>query len=1201
MRNNRKQVSYKTSLLLSVILIVSLILSSVMPTGTSPKAFAEIGDNHTEQDSQENDNNLRLWYTSPASIVLHDRNRSWEYETLPIGNGYMGNLIFGGISKERIHVNEKTMWSGGPGSVPNYNGGNRTSFDAENLADFREKLADKSTEVFGLKWGRGPENNPHLWKMFGDLRGLGKYEDFGDVYLDFEPSGINDDEATNYVRDLDLTTAVASVAFDHDGISYKREYFTSYPDNVTVMKLSASQPGSLSFNTNITSAQSSSLRTIVAEGDTITLKGRIADNDLKYEAQLRVLPQGGSLTPKEDGTIEVRDADSVVILLTAGTDYKNDYPTYRGEDPHEAVTDRIENASSKSYKELLDRHLEDYQEIFSRVSLDLGDKLPNVPTDVLLEKYKNGDHNKALEVLIYQMGRYLAIAGSREGTLPANLVGMWLIGDARNYWNADYHFNVNVQMNYWPVLSTNMSEVALSFNDYVDSLREPGRVTAAMSAGVKSEPGEENGFLVHTQNNPFGMTAPGGSQEYGWNVTGAAWALQNVYDYYRFTGDVDYLREKIYPMMKEQAKFWQSFLIWSEEQQRMVVSPSISPEQGPTAQGTTYDQSLVWQLLKETIEAAEILGVDEDLRAEWKELQDQLDPIIIGEAGQIKEWYEETIPGKAKAPGLPEIDIPNWQAGFDGPHRHASHLIGLFPGNLINKDRPEYMEAAKISLLERGFQATGWAKAHKINMWARTMDSSNTYRLIQSMIKGGNAGILPNLLNSHGGGASNLEYPIFQIEGNFGLTSGMTEVLLQSHLDYIQLLPTLPYEWKDGSFEGLRARGNFEIDTKWSDMRATEIHIHSGSGNKLKLFYPKINGATITDASGSSISYNNEGSDYIEFPTEAGQSYTITNIPEAKPLPSAPTLEKANRITDEAVLLEWTEGHNADSYTLYRTATSGFNYTEIASGLTDTIYVDDQAPAANGPYYYVVIANNDTGKSGYSNELQGQIDFGPNLVLNKPASASSVWGNDPDYSADKAVDGNSETRWASVDDMDKNEWLEVDFGKETTFNTVYLHEWGNRIAEYEIQYWDGDSWINAYTGSTIGAGSTVSFPAVTGSKVRLYISSLVEEATGGPTIYEFRVHHAKYLSDNVSAVGLKDLVEQFEAEGEFRDNRAAHSLKVHLTAVNVYEEKGLDDKVVKHMEGFKLLLNYQQEDKLISKQAYHILKANADSLLQKWE
>lgn len=944
-------------------IIVVFIISSVHPILTKPKA-----ETINKQEEHESDNNLRLWYTSPASIELKDNNRSWEYETLPIGNGYMGNLIFGGISKDRIHINEKTMWSGGPGSVPEYNGGNRTFFDEGNLTDFREKLADKSEEVFGLEWGGTSEqHNPYLWKMFGDLRGLGKYEDFGDVYVDFEPSGIVESQVTNYVRDLDLTNAIASVSFDQEGISYKREYFTSYPDNVTVMKFTASEPGSLSFNTSITTAQSSELSTIKAEEDLITLKGRIADNNLKYESQLKVLNKGGSLTSKNDGTIEVHEADSVILLLTAGTDYKNEYPTYRGEDPHDAVTSRIVDASKKTYEELLNRHLEDYQEIFSRVDLELGDELTNVPTNELLESYKNGDHNKALEVLVYQMGRYLAIAGSREGTLPSNLVGMWLIGDSRAYWNADYHFNVNVQMNYWPVLSANMAEIALPFNEYVDSIREPGRITAEMSAGVKSGPGEENGFLVHTQNNPFGMTAPGGSQEYGWNVTGSSWALQNVYDYYRFTGDVDYLREKIYPMMKEQAKFWQQFLIWSEEQQRMVVSPSISPEQGPTAQGTTYDQSLVWQLLKETIEASEILDADEDLREEWKELKGQLNPIMIGDDGQIKEWYEETTPGKAKSPGLDEIEIPNWQAGFDGPHRHASHLIGLHPGNLINQENPEYMEAAKISLLERGFEATGWAKAHKINMWARTMDRENTYRLIQSMLKGGNAGILPNLLSSHGGGASNLEYPIFQIDGNFGLTSGITEVLLQSHTDKIHLLPTLPYEWKDGSFKGLRARGNFEINARWSDMRATEIHIQSDSGNKLKLSYPQINGAIVVDSLGSPIRYTSEGPDYIEFSTEEGESYTIMEI------------------------------------------------------------------------------------------------------------------------------------------------------------------------------------------------------------------------------------------DDNSASDIKKQVESFENEGLFESERAAHSLKIHLTALSRYEEKELAEKVIKHTESFKLLLNDHKENELIQDDAYYILKANANSLIRNWQ
>lgn len=874
---HKKVVASRPSSLLSLAIVASIVMNCLMLSHASTASHVSAQEINSQD--YDKDNDLRLWYTAPASIVLTNSNRSWQYETLPIGNGYMGNLIFGGISKERVHINEKTMWSGGPGSAstPNYNGGNRASFDAANLAEFREKLADKSKEVFGLKWGAGQQNNPYLWKMFGDLKGLGKYQDFGDIYLDFAPSGIADNQASNYVRDLDLKTAIASVSFDYNGTSYKREYFTSYPDNVTVMKLSASKPASLSFNTSIASAQSSSLRTISAEDHTITLQGRIADNNLKYEGQLKVMNVGGTLAAQSDGTIQVRDADSVVILLATGTDYKNDYPTYRGADPHEAVTSHLQSASAKTYEELLNRHLTDYQSIFSRVSLNLNHSASNVPTDVLLENYKNGDHNPALEVLAFQMGRYLSIAGSRAGSLPTNLVGMWLIGDSSALWNADYHFNVNVQMNYWPAFSTNMAETAIPFVEYVDSLREPGRVTAEVSAGVKSEPGEENGFLVHTQNNPFGMTAPGGSQEYGWNVTGAAWALQNVYDYYRYTGDVDYLKRKIYPMMKEQAKFWQSFLIWSEEQQRMVVSPSISPEQGPTAQGTTYDQSLVWQLFKETIEAAEVLGVDADLRAEWEKLQNQLDPILIGDIGQVKEWYEETTPGKAKAPGLAEINIPNWQAGFAGPHRHSSHLIGLFPGNLISKDTPEYMAAAMVSLQERGFQATGWSKAHKINMWARTMDSENTYSLIQSMLKGGNAGLLPNLLDSHGGGTNNTQYPIFQIDGNFGLTSGIAEVLLQSQLGYVQLLPTLPEAWSKGSVKGLMARGNFEVDMEWDNGRILEASVTSKIGNPLQINYPNISGMVVTASDGTVVPFEIIDDDMIRLNTVKNETYTIKN------------------------------------------------------------------------------------------------------------------------------------------------------------------------------------------------------------------------------------------------------------------------------------------------------------------------------------
>ena len=815
---------------------------------------------------QSNGNKYRMWYTSPGSVS------QWENTGLLIGNGTTGGILFGQVGKDQIHFNEKTLWTGGPSeSRPNYDGGNRdTAVTPEQLEAIRQGADDHSSSVFPL--GTGGLDN-----VMGDGSGMGHYQDFGDLYLDFSETGMTNDNVDNYVRDLDMRTAVSSLNYDYEGVHYEREYFVSHPDKVMVIHLTASEEGKLSFTASAKSARGLSTTT-QAENGRITLSGEVNDNQLKCEMQAQIVNIGGEITDHSNGTVTVDQADEVIIVLATGTDYKNEYPTYRGTDPHEAITTRVDQAAKKDYEDLKADHISDHQELFDRVSLDLGGTCPTLPTDQMMKNYRAGDYQLAVEEMIYQFGRYLTIAGSREGDpLPTNLVGIWSVGDPA--WGGDFHFNVNVQMNYWPAYSTNLAECGTVFNDFMESLVIPGRLTAEKSAGVATENfettpiGEGNGFLVNTQNNPFGCTTPFGSQEYGWNIGGSSWGLQNMYDYYLFTGDEAYLRDHIYPMLKEMAEFWNQFLWYSEYQDRLVVGPSVSAEQGPTVNGTTYDQSLAWEVYKMAIEASEILGVDADKRAVWAEKQSQLDPILIGEEGQIKEWYEETRLGYGQAGDLSETKIPNFGAGGSANggavHRHTSQLIGLYPGTLINQDTEEWMDAAIVSLEQRSLNGTGWSKAMKINMYARTGLGDDTYKMVRSMCAGNTTGILDNLLDSH---------PPFQIDGNYGLTAGITEMLLQSQLGYTQFLPALPQAWQNGSVQGIKSRGNFTIGETWENGLATTFTVCYDGPQASTTFtgdYTDIAKATVT-VDGKEVPFTvDQDTGRISFEAEQGKTYVI--------------------------------------------------------------------------------------------------------------------------------------------------------------------------------------------------------------------------------------------------------------------------------------------------------------------------------------
>ncbi len=897
MRKNLRMKKIASLVLVTTLLTTSVFSQDVFGTGMQAEEKSSV-------ESTINDD-LKLWYTSPANINSAETNGGeWMQQSLPLGNGNLGNLIFGGVAKERIHFNEKSLWTGGPSaSRPNYQFGNKgTAYTAAEIEAYRKVLDDKSKNVFNDSMS-GYGYVPIRFPGENNLN-KGSYQDFGDIWLDFNAMGITQNNVTNYRRELNLQTGIAATSFTYNGVDYVREHFVSSPDNVMVTKVSASKEGTLdvTIQMELNNSGLNGTTTVNEAENTCTIEGTVRDNGLKFRTTMKVIQTGGTIKANSNKTYTVSDADSIVIIMAAETDYKNDYPTYRDTEKNltEVVDGRVNAAATKSFDELKENHLADHQGLFDRVELDLGETVTDIPTNELMDAYRSGDYSKYLEVLSFQFGRYLTIAGSR-GELPSNLVGLWTVGDSA--WTGDYHFNVNVQMNYWPVYVTNLAECGTTMVEYMENLREPGRLTAERVHGITGAVDNHTGFVVHTENNPFGMTAPSNQQEYGWNPTGAAWAIQNLWAHYEFTQDEAYLRDTIYPIMKEAALFWDQYL-WTSGYQvihdeaspydgeaRLVVAPSFSEEQGPTAVGTTYDQSLVWELYNECVKAAEILGVDESLAARWKDNMQKLDPIEINATNGIKEWYEETRVGLknghnqsyAQAGNLAEIAVPNsgWNIGHPGEQRHASHLVGLYPGTLINKENEEYMSAAIQSLTERGVYSTGWSKANKINLWARTGNGDMAYTLLKNLIGGKSAGLQYNLFDSHGSGGGETMMngsPVWQIDGNYGLTAGVAEMLIQSQLGYVQFLPAIPEAWADGNVQGLKARGNFTIGQTWYNGAPDEFTVRYDGDEESSVFvgeYSEITDAKVT-LNGKTVSVKKDrDNERISFEAKQGETYVI--------------------------------------------------------------------------------------------------------------------------------------------------------------------------------------------------------------------------------------------------------------------------------------------------------------------------------------
>lgn len=680
-------------------------------------------------------------------------------------------------------------------------------------------------------------NEISLWT--GDEDDTGAYQAFGDLYINFAGKDSTQKIPANYRRQLDISKAVQQISYTDHGVNYQREYFCSFPDKVMALHFTANKPGAYSAVIKLTDAHKGAL---LANGQSLTISGKLV-NGLAYSATVTVKTEGGSAVVESDGAggsqLNIKKASGFTILLAAATDFSNKRSQkWHDEAPEVKVKQVLTATAAKTYKQLLATHLDDYQALFGRVALNLGITPANkstLPTYKRLQDYRK-EADPQLEALLFQYGRYLLISSSRKGGLPANLQGLW--NESNNPpWRSDYHSNINIQMNYWLAEPANLSECHFPYLDYINSIREVKKESTR-----KEYPGVR-GWTVKTENNTFG----GGS--YLWNTPGSAWYMQGIWEHYSFTKDKDYLKIFAYPIIKEIVEFWDDHL--KRRADGTLVSPlGWSPEHGPTEDGVTYDQEIVYDLFTNYVEAADILGADKKYRDHVADMRAHLLMPKIGKWGQLQEWETDR-------------DDPK------DTHRHSSNLFGLHPGHRISTIKtPELAQAAKVSLLARGDVSTGWSMAWKINFWARLQDGDHAYSILKNFITlVGGSGVD---YNEGGGVYSNLfcAHPPFQIDGNFGYVAGVTEMLLQSQTDEIQLLPALPKTWASGNVQGLRARGDFEItDMQWKDGKVVKLSIRSLAGGECKLRSPN---ALKTNAEVS----KNTGADFqYSFKTTAGKTY----------------------------------------------------------------------------------------------------------------------------------------------------------------------------------------------------------------------------------------------------------------------------------------------------------------------------------------